>query len=703
MAEKENRIQGRNLLSAVKAWAQQRVVSLTVTCVLMAFFGQYILDHRGAAQSATAVAVVSVTAAALYWLAALLFVGVYGRQRMAAQPDELPAAQPRMAWFPLAGAVLLGVAAFPRFSGNRFSLDGTLIWLLGLALLALAAWTPNPARAEQARSSPDDGQPWLNRQGIRVRGIHLALLGAMLLAAFFRLHKIDLIPLEMGCDLPHNYNNIRLILRGEYLIFFPSHPGREGLFFYLAAPLARAVGLNHTTIKIASALVGVFTLPALYLLGKELYNRWVGLLAAFLLGISHWHIILTRVGYRASTVPLVLSLMWYFLIRGYKTHRRWFFALAGLFLGLGMYTYNAFMIVPLLVAIMLLTPLVSGQRRALLFHWQDILLLVVVAVYVFIPLGRYAYEQPQMYGYRAATRITDLEATLPQNVWATLLETTQKALLMFNVRGDGVFIANVPFVRELGFVTAIFFILGLAYVLWNWRDGYNLTVLAAFGVMLLPTILSLAFPQEVPNAIRAIGVLPAVMLFPALALALVGRRLLAFYRAQAARKWCVSLAVNGEHRLCVGWDARRARLMAVGAVLVLALVLEARAVYPFYFERYVAHLPYKNYSITLEMARAIDDFADDGESYIKSVPYWYDGNAVRAQLQRTDQSWHNELEVLIPGEEPLAGEPGKFMVIVHPEDIEALQILREMFPQGMERAHYDFEQQVAFITFYGER
>ncbi len=31
MAEKGNRIQGRNLLSAVKAWAQQRVVSLTVT------------------------------------------------------------------------------------------------------------------------------------------------------------------------------------------------------------------------------------------------------------------------------------------------------------------------------------------------------------------------------------------------------------------------------------------------------------------------------------------------------------------------------------------------------------------------------------------------------------------------------------------------------------------------------------------------
>jgi len=697
MAETATRIQGRNLLSTVRTYAQQRVVSLTVACVLMAFLGQYILDHRGA------MAVVAVVAAALFWLAALMFVGLYGRQKLAAESEQLPTIKPRMAWFPLAGAALLGVAAFPRFSGNQFSLDGTLVWLLGFGLLGLAAWTPNLTCAERAATPPGDAQPRFSRQGMRVRGIHLALLGAMLIAAFFRLHKIDLIPLEMGCDLPHNFNNIRLILRGEYLIFFPSHPGREGLFFYLAAPLARAFGLSHTTIKIASALVGVVTLPALYLLGKELYNRWVGLLAAFLLGISHWHIILTRVGYRATTVPLVLSLMWYFLIRGFKTHRRWFFALAGLFLGLGMYTYNAFMIVPLLVGIMLLTPLVTGRGRALLFHWQDILLLGLVAVYVFIPLGRYAYEEPQMYGYRAATRITNLEASLPQNILSTLLETTQKALLMFNVRGDGVFAANVPFVRELGFGTAIFFILGLAYVLWRWREGYNLTVLAAFGVMLLPTILSLAFPHEVPNAIRAIGVLPAVMLLPAVALTLVGRRLIAFYRGQVVREWDVGLSVNGERRLHLGWETRWMRLVALCGVLALGLALEARAVYPLYFERYVAHLPDKNYSITLEMARAIDDFADDGESYIKGVPYWYDGNAVRAQLRRADQSWHNEMEVLIPGEAPLGGGPGRFMVIVHPEDTEALQTLREAFPRGMEREHYNFEQQVAFITFYGER
>ena len=277
---------------------RQRLLVLTVACVMMAALGQYLLDHR----------VLEQAAAVFYWLAALLFVGLYGAESLAALSDTLPATKQRLSWFPVLGAMALGVLAFPRFSGNHFIPDGTLVWALGLVLLGIAAWSPRAGATEGGGVREEEAS--LNGRGVLFRWTHVALLGVMVLGAFFRLHKIDQIPLEMGCDLPHIYNNIRLILRGEFLIFFPSFPGREGLFFYLAAPIARAFGLSHTTIKISAALVGVFTLPVVYLLGKELYSRWVGLVAAFLLSISHWHIILTRVGYRACTLPLVLSLMW---------------------------------------------------------------------------------------------------------------------------------------------------------------------------------------------------------------------------------------------------------------------------------------------------------------------------------------------------------------------------------------------------------
>jgi 4-amino-4-deoxy-L-arabinose transferase-like glycosyltransferase len=662
---------------------------LTGLCLVGAALAQHLLDKDESLR----------LAAAAYVLAAILFVALYGRQALEASRTQPVERKRRLNWLLVALAAALGVLAFPRFHDNLFRPDATLLWAAGLVLLGVAAWR---ADAHTRRGVPGPRRAF-SASGVTVTWAHLALLVIMCIGAFYRLYKIDLIPAEMGCDLPHNYNNIRMILRREFLIFFPSVPGREALFFYLAAPFCRLFGLNHTTIKMAASLIGVLTLPVVYLLGKELYNREVGLFAAFFLSISHWHIIICRVGYRASTVPPLIALVWYFLVRGLKTHRRWFYALSGFCLGLGLYTYNAFMIAPLLVVLMLLASFLTGRGRALLADWDSVILLVLVAVIVFIPLGRYAYEQPQLYGYRAATRITSMEQPLPKNVLATLLKTTSKALLMFNYHGDGVFVANVPFMRELGFSAAMLFVLGVAYVAWRWRHGDNLTVLIALGVMLLPTILSLAFPHEVPNAIRAIGALPAATLLPAIALALVRERLALLLPARPSREMHLRVAVDGaqcwEWRWRWSWPWRQALV----ALLVVALAAEVRAVYPIYFGAYYRHLPAGNYSISLGIARAIDDFMDNGETYVKMVPYWYDGNAVRAQLRRADQSWHNELDALRPEEPPFTGPRGKFVVIVHPQDAEALRVLREAFPKGIELKHLDNNGEVAFLTFYGER
>lgn len=657
--------------------------------LVCAVAAQYLLDKRWSAGWAVC----------LYAAATILFVWLHRHQALENEHAGPWASRRPLRWIWVVVALALGALAFPRFMGNLFRPDATLLWLGGLVILGLAAWSPRAEGADPNGASDEAGD---NCRGIVLTYARLALLGIMLIGGFYRFYRLDLIPQEMGCDLPHNYNNIRMILRQEFLIFFPSHPGREGLFFYLAAPLCRLFGLSHLTIKMSAALIGVLTLPLIYLLGKELFNREVGLYAAFFLAVSRWHIALVRVGYRASTVPPLLILTWYFLVRALKTQRRWFFGLAGLFLGLGLYTYNAFAVAPLFVALVLASGFLLGRGRALLANWDSVVLLVVVAIYVFIPLGRYAYEEPRTYFYRAATRITGMEAPLPQDVTGTVLRNTAKTLLMFNDRGDGAFVANVPFERQLGFFTATFFVLGAAYALWRWRHGYNLTVLLALIVMLLPNFLTLAFPHEVPNAVRAVGALPAAVLLPALSLGAARRRLAALYPAGAAREFRLVISWGDvSHQLSWRWPWTRRHAWA--AILALVLATEAYAVYPFYFTRYVNRLPDKNYSISLELARAIDDFADDGTAYVKTVPHWYDGNAVRAQLRRTDQSWHNEIDQLRPDQPPLAGPPGKVMIIVHPEDRAALQLLRQAFPKGIELTHLNYDNKVAFITFYGER
>jgi hypothetical protein len=103
------------------------------------------------------------------------------------------------------------------------------------------------------------------------------------------------------------------------------------------------------------------------------------------------------------------------------------------------------------------------------------------------------------------------------------------------------------------------------------------------------------------------------------------------------------------------------------------------------------------------MARLIDDFSDDGDAYIKVWPYWHDGNAVRAQLRRTDQSWNNEIERFDPAQPPLAGNSGKFMVILHPDDREGLALLRQAFPRGIILTQSKPSGDLAMTIFYGER
>jgi 4-amino-4-deoxy-L-arabinose transferase-like glycosyltransferase len=655
--------------------------------LLLAIVGQILLDLR----------LVPVLAIVPYAMAAVLFVRTVGQPSHGFRRYSQGVRSGSFPFRMLVVVAAVGPLAFAYFGGNAFTVKNTALWGGGLLLLGRFA---GPSSDSLTRK-PAKGQGCC-AHGLCIKWYQFALVGILALGAFYRLYKIERVPLEMGCDLPHIYNNVRLILRSEFPIFFPSHPGREGLFFYLAAPVCRLFGLRHTTIKLAGALVGIVTLPVVYLLGRELFDREVGIYASAFLSMSHWHMIMTRTGYRASSLPLVLAMMWYFLVRAFKTHRRWFYALAGFLFGLGFYTYNAFMVAPLMVLGLFIVAWLT-EGRSFVKQWTNALSFALVALYTVIPLSRYIHDHPRSYIYRAGTRITNMEKEMPGHLLRVFLSNLRKTILMFNYRGDSVFASNIPGHRQLAFSAAMLFVLGLAYLLWHWRQWYNGTVIVALFVMLLPSSLALAFPNEVPGAIRACGALPAAMIVAGLALALMRRRLITFGEESEKDRLSLSLRLDGGGGLTREWDLARIRSWVGTGILVLALFLEVRAAYLLYFQDYVEHLPEDNRSISLEMAEAIDDFADDGESYIKIMPHWYDGNAVRAQLRIEDQSWHNELAELRPGRPPFVGKPGKFMVILHPADSPSLETLQEAFSAGVVLKHSYDNGDTAFVTFYGER
>lgn len=614
---------------------------------------------------------------ALYLLAAVLF-GLWSLRRRQPTPATIPSFPPVLRWPWAVAALGLAALAWANLSDNRFTVIGAAAWGGALLCAGLAVWPPRkePPAARQ-------------RGGLLLTWPTLALLGSMALGAFFRLHRIHTIPLEMGCDLPLIQGNIAQILGGEYPIFFTAHPGREGLFFYLAAPIAALVGLSHVSIKVASALMGVLTLPVVYWLGRELADRWTGALAALLLAISHWHIILTRVGYRAALLPPLVGLAWLFLLRGLKRGGSHNYALCGLWVGLALQTYNAAMAMPPLFAGMLLIAWAARRRLGAAVQGRAMLIWAAFTILAALPLLRYATEAPSAYLYRVATRATGLEQALPGDLAATFGGNVLRAAGMFHQTGDSVYLSNVPGYRQLGFVTGVLLVLGLGYAVAHGRRNHLWTALCLLPGMLMPSIMALAFPQEVPSAVRSIGALPVVVLLPALGLRrVVGAMRDAWQREPGSGLW----------RL-----ARRGAPMLVGVALGAGLLMEAYSAYSLYFERYVWHQPNHNQSISLKLARAVDGWGENGDIYLMIWPHWYDGNAVRAQLRRVPPQDVWERWELVPGEPPLDDAPGHVMVLMHPEEREALDLLRAHYQRHVVLEDHWEDGSVAVRIFVGER
>ncbi|MBU1880064.1 MAG: hypothetical protein KJ734_14050, partial [Chloroflexi bacterium] len=84
---------------------------------------------------------------------------------------------------------------------------------------------------------------------------------------------------------------------------------------------------------------------------------------------------------------------------------------------------------------------------------------------------------------------------------------------MFGLRGDEAWRHNLAGKPVFDPLTAILFYIGVLLAIWRWRQPRYALLLAWLGVMLLPGVIS----QGAPHFLRTIGIMPAVFVFPALA------------------------------------------------------------------------------------------------------------------------------------------------------------------------------------------
>jgi len=385
---------------------------------------------------------------------------------------------------------LLVCLSLARFARNVNTNEGLVLWIAGLTLFFFGF----------ARASL--------RPHFKIGLKEVVALGLILaLAAFMRLYQINSIPSGLYLDEGDlGLTGLRLIERGVYTPFTQAATGHPTLFLYVLGLASKLWGTSALTLRMVTIVVGLATIPTFYLLARQLFGLEASLMATTLLAVSRWHVIFSRITFEGILVPLFAVLTFYFLIKGLRSGWPLGFALAGLALGIGLNTYISFRVIPFVIIIFVLHRLVLQRGRA---DYRGLLIFFVATLLVVGPLGVYFLKNPKDFMFRTqqASVTLDIER---EGSYDPLLNNVKKSLLMFNYQGDPRPRHNLPKAPMLDSWTAIFFVLGLGYSVYRWRESKTVLLIAWLFFGFLPGILSLA--DSNPHSLRAIANIPAVYL-----------------------------------------------------------------------------------------------------------------------------------------------------------------------------------------------
>jgi 4-amino-4-deoxy-L-arabinose transferase-like glycosyltransferase len=347
---------------------------------------------------------------------------------------------------------------------------------------------------------------------------------------FLRWFRLSSVPSGALYDEAYNGLDVLRIIDGARPVFLPANSGREVLFIYLQALSVSWFGPTDWPLRVPAAVVGSLTIPLSYLLIARMYNRRVALLTSAWLAISLWHVMFSRIGLRTIILPLFGAAAFYCLWRGldavWTTEERspgppfkarpttgfgWF-ALAGVALGLSLYTYTSARFLPLVV-LAFAGCLMLAHRRLFWRALPGFVLAGGLTVLIFVPEGFYFLRHPQDFVFRT-NAVSVFNPNLNHgDTTSTLIHAVSRSLGMFSFQGDGTWERNIPYRPIFDPVSSAFLVLGLLLTLRALRDPRAAFLLLWLVIMVLPSAISVL---DTPNFLRVTGMIPALFVLPSL-------------------------------------------------------------------------------------------------------------------------------------------------------------------------------------------
>jgi 4-amino-4-deoxy-L-arabinose transferase-like glycosyltransferase len=247
---------------------------------------------------------------------------------------------------------------------------------------------------------------------------------------------------------------------------------RFSLYVYSIIPSVAVFGLNEFATRLPAALYGLLTVLIIYFFAKEIFkNKYVGLLSAFLLAISPWHVQLSRTGLEGVMVPFLLSLGLFLFIKG-VSGRSQYLLLSAIPFGLSLYAYA--IVTALLPPIILALAII--YRKEL---WQNKKVILLFLAILFLIISPFLYLQ--------ATHFSELQSRFRQVSLPGQFNWFAHVIITFITYITTFFLVKMSIVYLF---EAILILTGLTICLFSLKKTNVQLVLALFVIMPLPLMLT---------------------------------------------------------------------------------------------------------------------------------------------------------------------------------------------------------------------
>jgi 4-amino-4-deoxy-L-arabinose transferase-like glycosyltransferase len=400
------------------------------------------------------------------------------------------------------------------FSVTRSRFVAPAVWILGLAgVLCLHAhapafgWSLLVVAGSLVLLRPratDPAQP----QALSPRAESVALVLIVLAAAFFRLWRLHEVPPGCWSDEAENGLETLRILGGDWFVFTPRNGGRGSLQFFWTAPFFALFGANALVLRLASAVVGIATVPALWRLVRQYESGRVAICAAGFLALSSWHVIVSRLGFDAVMVPLFDILVVLGIVRACRTGSLFWFGTAGLLAAVANYSYAAARLTPVLavVALFLFGRALSARRR-----WLGAAIAAMAFCVALAPLAHYALAHPEDVARRGA-RISVASRVVAERSLRPVAENAWATLRMFHETGDANGRHNVPGQPTLDPISGLLFLAGFGAA---WQRRWPKEAVLMIVWLALELLFGGVLTDRAPHALRTISAAVPVSVFAA--------------------------------------------------------------------------------------------------------------------------------------------------------------------------------------------